>query len=83
MGHSLAKKQTFSRKFCQKTAQVEGRRVTQMEDLKKQESTDLTELTDKQLDKVSGGDLPIGGVQIEGIRGESLDDKHKEEIHVM
>jgi bacteriocin-like protein len=54
-----------------------------MEDLKKQESTDLTELTDKQLDKVSGGDLPIGGIQIEGIRGESLDDKHKEEIHVM
>jgi hypothetical protein len=48
-----------------------------MEDLKKQKSADSTELEDQLLDKVSGA-----GIQIEGIKGESLDDKHKDEIHV-
>jgi len=39
------------------------------------------ELSEEALDNVAGGAVDIF-LNIDGVRGESLDDKHKNEIHI-
>jgi hypothetical protein len=40
------------------------------------------ELNDAELDLVSGGDKANYLLQLDGIKGESKDDGHKDEIHI-
>ena len=46
----------------------------------KKNSEETGELTDKDLGSVTGGAVDMF-LNIDGIKGESQDDKHKDEIH--
>jgi hypothetical protein len=59
----------------------ENRRKTKMDDPEiKKDSEETAELTEKDLGFVTGGAVDIF-LNLEGIKGESQDDKHKDEIH--
>ena len=46
----------------------------------KKNSEETAELTEKELGSVTGGAVDIY-LNLDGIKGESQDDKHKDEIH--